>query len=136
MNNICNKQIMEAIPKFPLNGPFVFSQPPTEALTNYIKLFFFFFHQGSAPQATQIKFWKTCLDTIHHLQNFSQPGKKETSDPQLASILVSHLAHSPHLLPTLKVCKKYLTKCDRLMSLIGLVKWHQWAVMVTPVINH
>ncbi|XP_050726473.1 uncharacterized protein LOC127003609 [Eriocheir sinensis] len=76
--------------------------------------------EGSAPEATQIKFWKTCLDTIHHLQNFSQPGKKETSDPQLASLLLSHLAHSPHLLPTLKGSETSLVPEDLLN------KYHAW----------
>lgn len=75
--------------------------------------------QGSVPEATQLKFWKTSLDTIQHLQNFSQQGNKEVVDPQVASVLLTHLAHSPHLLPTLKVgtrhwycAKKILTKTD------------------------
>ncbi|KAK8386320.1 hypothetical protein O3P69_010770 [Scylla paramamosain] len=58
--------------------------------------------EGSAPEMTQIKFWRTCLDVIEHLQDFSQTRDKERIDPQVASLLLSHLALSPHLLPTLK----------------------------------
>ncbi|XP_045136940.1 uncharacterized protein LOC123519581 [Portunus trituberculatus] len=58
--------------------------------------------EGSAPEVTQLKFWKTCLDVIEHLQDFSQPRHKERIDPQDADLLLSHLAHSSHLLPTLR----------------------------------
>ncbi|KAG0722484.1 HAUS augmin-like complex subunit 7 [Chionoecetes opilio] len=58
--------------------------------------------EGSAPEAAQLKFWRTCLDAIHHLHNFLQARDKRITEPHDASVLLARLAHSPHLLPTLR----------------------------------
>ncbi|KAG7175522.1 uncharacterized protein LOC121858087 [Homarus americanus] len=57
---------------------------------------------GTAPAAAQLQFWCVCFDSISRLRQLSPGASKQRAESRAANLLLDHLAHSPHLQPTMR----------------------------------